>query len=177
MKHMILGCLLDSPAHGYEIRKRFKIFYNQSHGLNEGQLYTTVKKMETEGLVTKELVHQEKNPSRKVLSITEKGRQEFYRWLYEEESDPVVFDFFHTFQFLQKCNYFMYIPQEMSVDLIGRQIEKEVEKRDEFFKIRSAMSELGVHHYRLLIIEYGISCQDTKIKWLRHLMDEVSKKT
>lgn len=177
VKHMILGCLLDSPAHGYEIRLRFKTFYNQSHGLNEGQLYTTVTKLEKEGLVTRELVHQEKNPSKKVLSITENGRQEFYRWLYQDDEDPFVFDFFHTFEFLQKCNYFMHIPREISLGLISRQIGKESGKLNEFLRIKGIMSERRVHSYRMRIIEFGISYQQMKVKWLKNLLGEVSAGT
>lgn len=177
VKHMILGCLLDAPAHGYEIRQKFKSFYNQSHGLNEGQLYTTLKKLEEEGLVSKELVHQENYPARKILQLTEKGRQEFYDWLQgEEEPDPVVFDFFHNFMFLQKCNYFMHVPEEMALSLINRQVEQERKKAGEFKRVRDSMVERNVNWYRVRIIELGISFQEAKIKWLTDLAGEVSAK-
>ncbi len=171
---MILGCLLDAPAHGYEIRQRFKSFYNQSHGLNEGQLYTTLKKLEEDGLVSKELIHQEKSPSRKVLRLTERGREEFYRWIQEEEEpDPVVFDFFHFFSFLQKCNYLMHVPKEMALSRIGRQVERETNKAEEFKRIRKSMVDRNVNWYRVRIIEFGISFQEAKIKWLNALAGEV----
>jgi len=173
---MILGCLLDSPAHGYEIRRRFKTFYNQSHGLNEGQLYTTVKKIENEGLVTRELVHQENNPPRKVLRLTEKGRQEFNSWLLgEDDQDPVAFDFFHVFSFLQKCNYFMHLPKKTVLEMVTRQIDREAARATEFNRVREGMTARGVNHYRLRIIEFGISFQEMKIEWLNHLLEEAGR--
>lgn len=175
---MILGCLLDAPAHGYEIRQRFKSFYNQSHGLNEGQLYTTLKKLEEDGLVTKELVHQENYPARKILRLTERGRQEFFEWFKgEEEPDPVVFDFFHIFGFLQKCNYFMHVPKETALDQISRQVERERMKAREFKRVRDSMLERKVNWHRVRIIEFGISYQEMKIKWLTDLADEVRAKS
>lgn len=177
VKHMILGCLLEDPAHGYEIRQRFKTFYNQSHGLNEGQLYTTLKKMEDEGLVTREIVHQEKTPSKKVLRLTEQGRREFFRWLQsDEEQEPVVFNFFHVFPFLQKCNYFMHFTGEEALDQINRQIERERQQAEEFKRVRDGMVSRSVNWHRLTIIEFGISFQEMKIKWLSDLAGEVQSK-
>lgn len=177
VKYMILGCLLDEPSHGYEIRQRFKTFYNQSHGLNEGQLYTTLKKLEEEGLVTKETVHQESYPSRKILRLTEKGRLELYDWLQgDEDPDPVAFNFFHTFPFLQKCNYFMHLPKGSALSQINSQLDKERVKADEFRRIRDGMLQRKVNWYRIRIIEFGISFQEAKINWLAGLADEVRAK-
>ncbi len=174
VKYMILGCLLDAPAHGYEIRQRFKRFYNQAHGLNEGQLYTTLRKLEEEGLVTKELMHQEKSPPRKILRPTEKGRREFYDWVRSgEDPDRVLFDFFHAFSFLQKCNYFMHISPEDALALIDSQMERESKKAGELKRARDDMISRNVNWHRVRIIEFGISFQETKIKWLAGLAGEI----
>ncbi|MFZ5631257.1 MAG: PadR family transcriptional regulator [Bacillota bacterium] len=171
LKHMILGCLLDAPTHGYEIRQRFKNFYQRSQGINEGQLYTTLKKLEDEGLVNKEVIYQDKNPPRKVFHLTGKGREEFYSWLLEENAPDIAsFDFFQVFPFLEKCNYFKHTPEDRARELVERQIEAEKLKLDEFKRVREKMQERKVNHFRIDIIEFGITFQETKIGWMEGLL-------
>ncbi|MEW6425092.1 MAG: helix-turn-helix transcriptional regulator [Bacillota bacterium] len=175
LKHMILGCLLDAPTHGYEIKQRFKNFYQRSHGINEGQLYTILKKMEDDGLVRKEIVYQEKNPPRKVFYLTGRGKEEFYSWLMEDAppGDLASFDFFQVFPFLEKCNYFMHIPAGAALDLVERQIAAEKAKLEEFKRVKGKMLDRRVNHFRISIMEFGIKFQETKLDWLRNLRQKV----
>lgn len=167
LKSMILGCLLDAPAHGYEIRQRLKDFFKRSHGINEGQLYATLKKMEQDGLVTKEIVYQEKNPPRKVFFLTEKGKEQFNSWLLEEDgTDFAAFDFFGAFPFLEKCTFFKHLPPTRALKLVESQVKLEQLKLEEFKRVRSRMLERGVNHYRVRVIEFGMDLQEAKIKWL-----------
>lgn len=175
LKHMVLGCLIDAPSHGYEIRRRFIKFYRCSHGVNEGQLYTTLKKMEQEGMISKEVVYQEKNPPRKVFHPTEKGREDFYHWLMEkgEVSDIADFDFFHVFPFLEKCTYFNHLTGKETLPLVERQAAVEKAKLDEFNRVRGKMLERKVHHFRVSVIEFGIALQEIKLAWLEELRAKI----
>lgn len=167
LKSIILGCLLDAPSHGYEIRHRLKNFFKRSHGINEGQLYATLKKMEQDGLVTKEIVYQEKNPPRKVFFLTEKGKEQFNSWLMEEDrTDFTVFDFFGAFPFLEKSTFFKHLPPSGVLELVESQIKLEQLKLEEFKRVRGRMLERGVNHYRVRVIDFGIDLQQAKIQWL-----------
>jgi DNA-binding PadR family transcriptional regulator len=57
------------------------------------QIYNTLKEMEKEGLVVGEVIHQVANPSKKIFSITEKGKEAITAWLIEV---PVLMDFKHN---------------------------------------------------------------------------------
>lgn len=174
---MILGCLLDAPSHGYEIRQRFKNFYQRSHGINEGQLYTVLKKMEEEELVRKEVIYQEKSPPRKVFHITEEGRKEFYSWLFAGCESPEYitgFDFFQVFPFLQKCTYFNHVSKDKALKLVDFQITAEKVKLDEFKRVKDKMLERKVNRFRIDIIEFGITFQQTKLAWLEGLKGNLS---
>ncbi|HBV97249.1 MAG TPA: hypothetical protein DEF36_09395 [Desulfotomaculum sp.] len=167
LKSLILGCLLDAPSHGYEIRHRLKNFFKRSHGINEGQLYATLKKMEQDGLVTKEIVHQEKNPPRKVFFLTEKGKEQFNSWLMEKDGTNFSeFDFFRAFPFLEKTTFFMHLPHSRVLEFVESQLKLEQLKLEEYKRVRSRMLERGVNHYRIRVIEFGIEQQQAKINWL-----------
>ena len=168
LKHMILGCLMDSPSYGYEIKKFTREFFKRSQGVNEGQLYATLKKMEEDGLVHKELILQEKNPPRKVFQITEQGKEVFYSWLTEtgEDGEIASFDFFQVFPFLERCNYFKHTEAEAARALVDRQMKREAAKLEEFKRVREEMQVRRVDRFRVSIIEFGIDFQRLKLNWL-----------
>lgn len=179
LKQMILGCLLDAPSHGYEIRRRFKSFYQRSHGINEGQLYAVLKRLEDEGMVDKEIIYQDKNPPRKVFHITKEGREDFYSWLLaDSEADNIAgFDFFHVFPFLQKCTYFNHVSRDQALKLVDLQINAEKLKLEEFKRVREKMLERKVNSFRIDIIDFGIEFQHTKLDWLEGLKGNISDRT
>jgi len=175
LHHMILGCLMESPSYGYEIKKRVKDLFHRSHDVNEGQLYAVLRKMEAEGLVTKEMIYQEKNPPRKVFHPTDKGRNEFYLWLIEESDTgrDYRFDFYQAFPFLEKYNYFKHVDDQTAQELLKQQIVKEQAKLEEFKGVKENMQKLNLNHYRINIIEFGITFQENKLDWLKNVKNEL----
>ena len=51
IKYLILGSLMERPFHGYDLKSNFfkKIF--KDFGINDGQLYPALKKLNQEGLI------------------------------------------------------------------------------------------------------------------------------
>jgi len=83
LRYALLGFLgLDSMT-GYEIKKNLdqstQLFWHA--GLN--QIYPTLKKLETEGLVTAQAEAQDGKPDKRTYSITSAGREELEQWLAE----------------------------------------------------------------------------------------------
>ncbi len=175
LHYMILGCLMDAPSHGYEIRKRIKELFQRSHNINEGQFYALLRKMEADSLIRKEVVLQEKNPPRKVFYLTEKGREELFAWLSSNgESDDIYrFDFYQAFPFLERCNYFKHLSDETALKLLERQAVLEEEKLEEFTKVRDNMQGLRLNQYRIGIIEFSLAFQKTKIEWLKNMKSKI----
>jgi DNA-binding PadR family transcriptional regulator len=71
---MVLGVLQSTSGHGYEIAKRIKAISEGELSVAEAKLYPCLHRLEEGGLVEAEWVPQQGKPSRKVYSITEKGR-------------------------------------------------------------------------------------------------------
>jgi DNA-binding PadR family transcriptional regulator len=80
-KYAVLGILTIAPSSGYDLKKFTE--NNLSHFWSEsyGNLYTLLKRLLEQGLVTKQTQRQEGKPDRIVYSITDKGREEFEQWL------------------------------------------------------------------------------------------------
>lgn len=172
LKYMILGCLTETPIHGYDmLRVIFRDFAEQGPEVNSGQLYTLLTRLETEGLVEREVVQQDKAPNRKLITITPRGREEFYQWLRSEtaEKEYIRYDFFHRYGFLYKVNHFKKMSREERLAKVDQQLVQMEEKLANLESAWVDMNQRKNDPYRILILEYGIEVQKTKIEWLRRL--------
>jgi len=80
LPHILLG-LLEQPAAGYDLKKRFE--QEQAHywSANLAQIYPTLNRMERDGLLTSREVASRQGPPRRVYSRTEKGTEALIDWL------------------------------------------------------------------------------------------------
>src|SRR3979490_3498260 len=51
LKFGVLGLLAEEPLHGYEGKNRFEAMLGQTWEVNIGQVYTTLQRLERDGLV------------------------------------------------------------------------------------------------------------------------------
>jgi DNA-binding PadR family transcriptional regulator len=86
LKYLLLALLARAPQHGYELKQAFEEMLGGTWLLNIGQVYTTLGRLEEDGLIEPTLVRQDLLPDRKVYSLTQLGEKELRRWLEE----PVV---------------------------------------------------------------------------------------
>lgn len=178
-KYAILGVLMQGPGHGYRIKKLFAPFISKN-GLNDGQVYPILTRLEKEGLVNKEVVQQEKSPTKNIYHITKRGREEFLDWLTgtEGESDPVKYDFFTQYSFLMKCNFFEHLSRDERILKLEGQIEAAREKTAEYERVRDEMREKGLDDYKLKIVDFGIESQLLKVRWVEGLLkDELADRS
>jgi DNA-binding PadR family transcriptional regulator len=177
-KHAILGVLMQCPGHGYRIKKIFAPFISRD-GLNDGQVYPILARLERDGLVRKEIVRQTKSPDKKIYHITDTGREEFLSWLEgsEDEAPPVKYDFFMQYDFLMKCNFFEHLTDGQKVEKLSSQIASSKEKLAEYRRVRSEIAEAGMNEYKLKIVDFGIEMQLLKIRWAQGLLkDELAQR-
>jgi DNA-binding PadR family transcriptional regulator len=82
MRFPLLALLANGPAHGYELKSAME----QRFGavlppLNAGQIYTTLGRLERDGLVDDDAVAQNGRPNKRVYRLTEKGQLELRGWV------------------------------------------------------------------------------------------------
>lgn len=83
IRHSLLAILADHPAHGYGLKSDFEESTAGTWPLNVGQVYTTLSRLERDGLVEAEGIDES---ARQTWRITRAGREALAEW-YES---PVV---------------------------------------------------------------------------------------
>jgi DNA-binding PadR family transcriptional regulator len=77
----LLGFLIAGPSHGYDLHQRFVAELGQVWHLSQSQAYAILKRLESRGDISAQVIEQEKLPARQMLRITEAGRRRFFEWL------------------------------------------------------------------------------------------------
>ena len=120
-EYALLGLLWDAPRHGYELHRAFAA--DQELGticrLEQSQLYAFLKKLEHLGYLEGYMEPQEGRPPRRVLRLTETGRQVFHRWIEAPVPRPREV----RLQFLLKLYFARHFGQDLVLNLITHQIE------------------------------------------------------
>ena len=176
LRHILLGLLSENSGHGYGLRKQFLERLGHFRNINEGQLYTQLAKMEGEGLIEREAVFPERGPARKLLHITQKGRQVFQDWLRSDqyEDEGVLYDFIHGYPFFSKVNFFRHLEPEEARNKIRTQLSLMEKKREAYQEILSQMKHRKADPFRIRILAFGLKEVKQRIEWLNELETDVS---
>ena len=81
MRELFLALLAGDGVHGYELKQSLEQeFGDLLPALNAGQIYSTLARLERDGLVVGESVEGD-NRRKRVYGLTEEGRAELARWI------------------------------------------------------------------------------------------------
>jgi DNA-binding PadR family transcriptional regulator len=86
---VILGLVGDTPTHGYGLKQRHDHHFRRARPIHVGQIYSTLGRLERDGLVRPAGLEQESGPDRKLYAITGDGTRATERWLSTPE-DPAT---------------------------------------------------------------------------------------
>ncbi|MFQ5696957.1 MAG: PadR family transcriptional regulator [Myxococcota bacterium] len=168
----ILGVLIESPSHGYSIKKQLARSYSEDFGLNDGQLYPALARLESRGWIQKTVVPQKSSPARHLYRPTATGRRAFRDWLRRAYPGgrPVRYDFLLRNEFLQKCSFLSQLEPD-EVGMLGEQRLREVERRlSDLERVLETLEEGTVDPFRRMVVEFGIRYQRLWRDWLLDLM-------
>lgn len=86
----LLLLLEERPRHGYELRSEFEARTASLWRLNSGQVYTTLERLERDGLVASEPDDEDPSGRRRTYQLTDAGRREVAVWFEAPtaEADP-----------------------------------------------------------------------------------------
>ena len=79
VRHALLALLSDGPKYGLQLREEFEARTGEVWPLNVGQVYTTLQRLERDGLAESDLA--EADSPQKTFRITAGGEAELDRWL------------------------------------------------------------------------------------------------
>ena len=79
VRHALLALLSEAPKYGHQLRQEFEARTGDVWPLNVGQVYTTLQRLERDGLVESDGTGE--NGSQKGFRITTEGEEALSEWL------------------------------------------------------------------------------------------------
>ena len=79
IRHSLLALLSEGPKYGFQLRQEFEASTGEVWPLNVGQVYTTLQRLERDGLAQSDDVDEDER--QKNYRITPEGGEELARWL------------------------------------------------------------------------------------------------
>ncbi|HEY9666439.1 MAG TPA: PadR family transcriptional regulator [Coleofasciculaceae cyanobacterium] len=169
--HAILVSLIERPASGYDLGKRFEssvgFFWKATHQ----QIYRELTKLEELGWITAEVIAQENRPDKKLYSVTELGKGELIEWMVQPgELAPVKDDL------LVKIFAGYLPPRETILQEIERHRQLHQERlktyqeiEQKFFQAPESLSQPD--KFRYLTLRKGIGYETDWITWCNEAIE------
>jgi DNA-binding PadR family transcriptional regulator len=88
VREALLALLVDGPKHGYQLKNDFESATGSAWPLNVGQVYTTLQRLERDGLV--DAAGDPDDDGRLPYAITDSGHRELDRWLATPTAAPIA---------------------------------------------------------------------------------------
>lgn len=93
---VILGLLVDEPAHGYALKQRLSPWLPRERLINDGVLYPLLERLERQRLIASRVRPGQGGPPRRVYRATARGRKAFLTWLAgsQDEEHELSYELF-----------------------------------------------------------------------------------
>ncbi len=161
IRHSLLALLQDRPRYGYQLRIEFEERTGSSWPLNIGQVYTTLDRLERDGLVRKDGADGEGHI---VYSITADGLAEVTRWF----SSPVQRSSPPRNELAIKLALGLTLPGVNVGAAIHAQRAVSVRALQDYTKARreTASQQRSMDTARLLVLDSLIFQTEAEVRWL-----------
>ena len=168
IKHGLLALLERGPMYGYQLRAEFESSTGATWPLNVGQVYTTLTRLERDGLV--QPVGEPDVDGRQVYALTAEGRVEVTTWF----ATPVTVK--------QRPRDELAIKLAMAVTTPGVDVTQVVQtQRSATLRTLQELTRLKTHADEvtdaawLLVLESMIFGAEAEVRWLDHCETKVAR--
>jgi DNA-binding PadR family transcriptional regulator len=163
----ILGLLLESPMHGYELRKRLTGLLGAFRAFSYGSLYPALRRMQADGLIVEDAAPDgtpKMRRARRVYRLTEKGKQRFSELVADTGPQNFSDDGFGV-----HLAFFNRTPAEARMRILeGRR--RQVEERREGLREAIARASNSIDRYTRQLHQLGLESSEREVKWLNELI-------
>jgi DNA-binding PadR family transcriptional regulator len=168
--------LLESPMHGYELRKRLTGLLGAFRAFSYGSLYPTLRRMRADGLIDEqesEVAEQQaalagagliKRRARRVYRLTPAGRQRFTELVADTGPQNYTDDGFGV-----HLAFFGRTPAEARMRILeGRR--RQVEERRETLRQAVARASGSLDRYTRQLHQLSLESSEREVRWLNELI-------
>jgi DNA-binding PadR family transcriptional regulator len=157
VRHSLLALLADGPMHGYGLKTEFEAATGDVWPLNVGQVYTTLGRLERDGLVVAEA----DADGQKVYQITDAGRGELRLWF----DTPVPREVVPRQELAIKLVFAVRSGSADVADVVQRQRVATMRSLQEFTRLK-ATAEADVDLAWLLMLDAFVFQAESEARWL-----------
>ena len=157
-QHALLGLLEDRPRHGYELKRLWDSRFEHLQPLRFSQIYSSLGRLEREGLI--ELVGAEpgQGPERKCYAITAAGAVDLERWLATPEPPQAPI----------RSTLFLKVVLALSSErdahaYLEAQRASHTERMRELLALRDGASDVEV-----ALLDYAVFHLEADLRWIDH---------
>ncbi|WP_328997326.1 PadR family transcriptional regulator [Kribbella sp. NBC_00709] len=159
IKHGLLALLCEGPKYGYQLRSEFEAATGATWPLNIGQVYTTLTRLERDGLV---LAGPTDDGGRSTYEITDAGRSELASWF----ETPVSRQARPRDELAIKLALALTTPGVDVSAVVQRQRLSTMQSLQELTKLKRNSAEGEISWQ--LVAESMIFAAEAEIRWLDH---------
>ena len=162
----ILGLLLESPMHGYELRKRLTGLLGAFRAFSYGSLYPALRRMQADGLIAEGTTPAGAplRRARRVYRLTDAGRQRFGELVADTGPQNYTDDGFGV-----HLAFFNRTPAEARMRILeGRR--RQVEERREGLREAVARASSSLDRYTRQLHQLGLESSEREVKWLNEVI-------
>jgi DNA-binding PadR family transcriptional regulator len=157
VRHSLLALLDSGPMHGYGLKTEFEAATGDVWPLNVGQVYTTLGRLERDGLVTATADAE----GQKTYAITETGRDELRRWF----DTPVAREVVPRQELAIKLVFAMRSGSAMVSEVVQRQRVATIKSLQGFTRLKAAAEADGDLAW-LLMLDAFVFQAESEARWL-----------
>ena len=163
----ILGLLLESPMHGYELRKRLTGLLGAFRAFSYGSLYPALRRMQADGLIAEDSAPAGTTVllrGKRVYQMTAAGRARFSELVADTGPQNYTDDGFGV-----HLAFFNRTPAEARMRLLdGRR--RQVEERREGLREAITRASSSFDRYTKQLHQLGLESSEREVKWLNDLI-------
>ena len=158
LKHALLALLSDQPQYGLQLRQEFEAKTGEIWPLNVGQVYTTLQRLERDGLVESDGA--ERDGRENVFRLTAQGRDELIDWLNTpDEATAPPRD-----ELTIKVLIALSVPGVDVRDIVQRHRRHLIEAMQQFTRLKEDASPDDVA--LSLVVDAELFRLEAKVRWL-----------
>jgi DNA-binding PadR family transcriptional regulator len=160
VRHAVLALLSEGPKYGLQLRHEFEERTGEVWPLNVGQVYSTLQRLERDGLVESESDSEAEAGTQRAYRLTAEGAAELDEWLHTPPdlgSPP-------RDELVIKVLVAIHVPGVKVHDVIQAHRRRVVELMQEWTRVRRDASEDDVS--LSLVVDAELFRLDSVVRWL-----------
>jgi DNA-binding PadR family transcriptional regulator len=162
IRHGLLALLSHQPMYGYQLRSTFEQTTGATWPLNIGQVYTTLSRLERDGLVEEVEEPAAEDSGQRTYALTSEGRIEVARWF----TTPVKREERPRDELAIKLALALVVPGVDVHTVIGRQRTATIHTLQEYTRLKAQAGPDDLAW--LLVLESLIFQAEAEVRWLDH---------